>query len=241
MDIYWDLTEKERAALTEEQVRGYLAVELMSKGLTTPKPPEYEEEAAVELETTTYYQIVVDNLEISPLFESADDASSIIALFRLTRDSGYWHGNTAYAKPVGDVTVKPVDLPSEAQVDAHKVALEEAKKKKDANSKKRRTYDDAVRETNKATDEVWDDWRNCINTERYHQAVVDTLQEYTTLADGDQAMAMKFLRRAHTERQIMDAFEWFEIEYVAPDPDDEDPQSKDNADSSTSTVNEIPY
>ena len=228
MDIYWDLTEKERAALTEEQVRGYLAVELMSKGLTTPQPPEYEDVPEVEMETTTYYQIVADNAEFSPLFESADDASSIIALFKLTRNSGYGSGNTPHAKPVDDVTVKPVDLPSADQVEAHKALLKEAHAKKKANDRRRREYDNAVRETSGATEEVWKDWRNCHQQEADHQAVVDTLREYTDLA-GDQTMAMKFLRRAYREHQIMDAFEWFEIEYVAPDPDDEDPKSKDNA------------
>ena len=53
---FWDIDVEKRAQLTEEQVRSYLEVELMKQGVIRPEQPEFEDETAPSVPTTTYYE-----------------------------------------------------------------------------------------------------------------------------------------------------------------------------------------
>jgi len=218
---YWDLSEKERAALTSEEVERYGDVELMSKGVL--KVPEFLlelEPPAPALQKTLYYRVAQFS---DVLFTKLDDAERFRELLPL-KVGHKWIGNSYdnrvdYVEPTPTLAIDTIEACSADEVRNHQAALEKAGAAREANRKKRQEYDAAVKAQNDALSGLWEDWHRCRALGAEMQRIVDTFERYKAMTKGDEVIAARFLNKAFTCEQIDQAKAWFEIgiPYDAPD------------------------
>jgi len=212
MSSYWDLHEKERAALTEEDVRQYLDFHLMEQGVLKPKEPEYKDVPDVKIGTTTSYAIEHGKdsymrQKIDVVFATTEQAASFLELAPMIREHEYGR-DVDVVKPIESATITPLPLVTEESANRHAKALAEKKEIKDANDRKRSDYDSAMYKVTEATKSVWSDWHDCQKKEAKMRLVIDTLAEYRSMA-GDEDTARAFLAKAFDEHTIDEAFVWF--------------------------------
>lgn len=200
---YWDISEKERAGLTREQVEAMLAYELMEQGVARPVTPTYEKTTEVELEGRNYYVIS----PFTVVFETQEQVDAFLKLRPLTESYEYRAGyDTKYAK-YGDMSVSTKKLYNEADVLNSLPILEENKAIKERNERIKRVYEKACEAMREATSRVWEDWTECRNKMSTCTEIRRTYEEYVTLS-GDPQVALKFLSKVYSSEDIEQARVW---------------------------------
>jgi hypothetical protein len=216
MDRYWDLTEKQRAALTEEQLESLFTVERMEKGVLKPIEPKYAPEGPVQLPTERLYSVEPKRggygHTFGVLLATAEDAQKFIDLKPRLRRSDWLGNETTESVQVPDsYTIAPVDVPTEDAVISAKPELtrrgENAKRNKDLREK----YEKEMRAFTNAVDSVREDYYRCCDLGSEFKRIVETFDNYVRTANGAEYIAAKFLAKAFPENQIRDAFAWHEL------------------------------
>lgn len=218
MNRYWDLSEKERSALSRDDVQAMLRVELMEQGVLQVAAPELQPVENVKFETTTYYIIKkgsYSNDFDDFVFRSVQDAEAFLKLPILQHHRGY-SSAVAYAQPFSEpLAIQEIKLATTDEYLRVKQAAEKDKAAKDVNDKLMRAYNEAVQKLNKACDGVWTDWADCRDTAQTLSKVVSTYNEYIGTCEGNAALAAKFLAKAFDSETIHRASEWFGIAFSA--------------------------
>lgn len=226
---YWDLSEKERAALTADDVDRFVATELMRLGVLQVAPLKLEPEPVViEPGRKTFYQIEVkaayarERLPI--LFHSIDDAKAVLKLDPwLAKDeqlNGDWSQRCEVARLLGSFALDPQVVMSE-MLDEHDFAktradLEKRSAIRAANAKREEDWVKEKSKEDEALKGMWADWTRCRDLDAAHRRVSTTLDAYVTTAGGDREVAFRFLRKAFTDPQIVAAAEWCGFSAPAP-------------------------
>jgi len=212
---YWDHEERERAAMTREEVERFLDAELMTKGVLRVTPLVLDEEPEIsEPKTDPYYQIG------SVAFPNAAAAEDFLKLGAVSVGSrylgvGYRNYITVAERIDPDMTEKR--LVSETEFANRKSDLERRAAIRDANEKRSTEHAAACKEQDKVLNGVWEDWYHCRNVDEAHRRVVSTFESYVSTAGGDRLTAARFLGKVFTFEQISDAREWCGVDI--PDPD----------------------
>ena len=60
-------------------------------------------------------------------------------------------------------------------------------------------------------DPVWEDWRDMQSILANSQQLLSVFSDYVDTCDGDEELALKFLKKAYTDKAIQDAFEFLEL------------------------------
>lgn len=212
MNRYWDIEEKDRAELTEEQVKSFLDVELMEKGLVKLKSPVRQPLATIELPKVKVACVkyasdkygAPQTLEVG--FQTMEEAQAFLDL-KPMMISDDWETKTKWAAPIRDASIFTEELTEHHVVLSAIVALKSNKAKDDANQKAEREYTEATKKIDEATKDVWADWQELRAKARDHQKVLDTKTEYEKLA-GDAETALKFLLKAYPQPTIEEACAW---------------------------------
>lgn len=220
---YWDLSDKERAALSSDDVQRYGDVELMAKGvLKLPELVVVDEPAEPELAKTRYYRVEQFPTVLFPTLEAAE---AFRELAPRDLDSKYLNRNYStsvqYARLREKLTVDTVEAAAEDDVRQHTAGLEKAAAAREANRKARQDYDEALRAQNNALEGLWEDWHRCRALAVEMERVRDTFQRYIAMTNGDKAMAARFLAKAFPESKLDEAAAWFDIEIPYNVPDSE--------------------
>lgn len=207
MKTYWDYTEKERSEMTEEFVNTLLDAELMTKGVLKVDPPKLREVPAMpEMNHVIWYEAS------GILFETAELAAAFLAL-KPHRESycyeaGYDHKYAQVCE--GEITTKKLyqhqDILNKAKT------LAQIKEAKNANDKATGAFREASKAVDKVLGGVWEDWHNQQDTARHHKKVLSTLEDYRKTAQGDEKIALQFLRKVFTLEAINEAFTWLELD-----------------------------
>lgn len=217
MQTYWDLSEKQRAELTPEQVRAFVDVDLMQEGIINPKPPVLEEITELRLEKASFFAVKglsqYEDPFPSVLFTTAEDAARFIDL-RPREKHNDWQTNTTYCKDPGTLVVYPVETAPEQQVVAARSQLVENRTKKERNEKLSAEYRKACDTAAKVVNAVWDDHRECQAKGEAGKRIVETFEEYKRMAGGNADLAVGFLRKTFKPEAVAEAFEWHGI--IAP-------------------------
>jgi len=201
MKTYWDYTEKERARLTEAEVRELLNVELMTKGVRKIIAPELKPIQEVKVNTETWFEVDGN------FFKTAELAQKFIALDPRKSSFDYACGyDYHYACPV-EQKIEQKSLYSQQDLLNLATILKQNKQAKEENERLTSAYDKAIKEQNKVLDCVWEDWWNCINRARELNDIVKTKEEYLKMADNNEEIAMGFLRKVYAEEDIKEALE----------------------------------
>jgi hypothetical protein len=222
MKTYWDLPEKDRAALTEEAVAKFADAELMTKGVLKVDPPALvTEPEIVEPAKTTFYKIQCSNYgSLDIIFASLEQAQAFLALapMRVTHEhlNGNWSQSVEHTTALESTEIKMTQIISEDGFLASKSEYERRAAARDANEKERESYKKAIEEQNKALAGMWDDWHKCRAQDARMRKVSATFESYTETAQGDRSIAFGFLRKVFADLEIIDAAAWCGFE--APNP-----------------------
>jgi hypothetical protein len=215
MKTYWDHSEKERSELTADQVSDLLKYELMEQGVLAPEQPKYLPEDAPELPTTEYYTIKKGYSSSNLLFATADDAAHAAALCCGWNGSTYFSSKSLDHREDAELEIGTVKCVSQADIAKHRSALEQASANKKANEKARSDFQDAVKACDRVTEGVWDDWHSQGAKANRYQKIVDTYQEYLTLAEFAVDIAYGFLIKAFPAEDVQKAGEWHDDAFLA--------------------------
>lgn len=211
---YWDLSERERSQLSEEEVQGMLAIQLMESGCPQPREPELLEVPKVEFEPKDYYAVVNGYSSIA-VFEKIEDAEAFLKLPLLEESYDYAAGSDySFAKRMDPKIVNKKLYTHQHVLDA-KGLLERVELAKRHNKSEQDRYSVESKAAQDAVSGVWSDWQECRVKESESYAVRRTYEEYKDLCDGDADKAFVFLVKAKGADEVVEAFEWLGI--VVPD------------------------
>lgn len=202
---YWDVPENERHALTESEIEYYCRRELADSGYVYPNPPVVLPEDPPPVETTTFYQPQIDSYnKLDLAFETMAEAVTFLRLscVKVERE---WRADVNYSKPLAGMSIEPVELPTEEQIDAVKQSLSEAKKNREANQESRKEFDKAVSECDEIIERVRSDHRERLSHEYSLQCIRDTYAEFLKIADGEALIATRFLLKRHNREEAVEA------------------------------------
>jgi hypothetical protein len=213
MKTYWDLTERERSQLDEEEIGRYLEIERMEKGAVRPETPKFETVVEPqELVTRTMFVVKLDDYTKGEVaYETAEEAHAAIpgpTGMRLRHD---YSSKIDYVAPV-ELAVEPVQVVDQEVFNKERVAREAYKRARDHNEKMQADYEKEMDKYHTLDTELRDDWFECQRTDSRHAKVTRTFAEYVETADGDTGVARNFLRKAFTDGEIIEAFDWFGLE-----------------------------
>jgi hypothetical protein len=220
MQTYWDLSEKDRAALSREDVERYQDFELMQKGvLKAPEQPELVPVPARPVPTQAYALAAEGRyagLERGTLcfFDAAPAKAAMSGAFVMSSDYELGH-KALVARPA--VAVQEVLVYTEDQATKFRSILMEIKAAEERNARAVERHKEVVRKQEDALKGLWDDWHSCRERNGELQSIVDTFQRYKDLA-GDPDVAAKFLREAFSRDEIAEAATWFGIHIPGVEP-----------------------
>lgn len=209
MSSYWDLSQKERASLTSEQVQYFLDVELMEKGVLKAVPPEFVPVEEIPEPDVTVYGIQCgwhSSRQVYVDVESAQQAAE----GALALESDYIGNESIYR--IGqrqEVTIEPRKVYSPELWQSSKLAIEKNKAAKKENEDRQKIYAEAVKKQDDILSGVWDDWHESRNLESSHARLIATWEKYVENCKGQEDIAATFLQKVYPNPAIEAAFEWF--------------------------------
>jgi hypothetical protein len=209
MKTYWDLSEPERAALSRDEVERYGDAELMTAGVLKPTPAQIVAVSVPPVTTKTYFTLSTTGrygaTTCDVAFESREIAEEHLK-HAVHVDNDYDLGSNV-AHPVYG-PAKSVDAVPEHEAARHRSAILEAKAAKEANEKEATRVSRERELAERALAGMWTDWHERREQDKAMRRVVDVYRSYVTTADGDAAVALKFLRKAFPDDTIRSAGEW---------------------------------
>lgn len=212
LTTYWDLTERQRAALTRDDVARYLDAELMTNGVLRPAPLELLPEEPPPVAARTFYGITHSGWQKLDLaFATAEDAHAFLAMRPMILETNWELGDIKYAHPI-DGKVEVLTVADRDAVVAATAILKERKAAKEENKRRREAFEKQQKAVESALSGLWEDWHDCCAKDREMRRIAATFAEYKVTAGGDDMLAAKFLRKVFTVEQIADAERWTGVE-----------------------------
>lgn len=226
---YWDLTEKERAALTEENLKKFIDFELMEKGVVKVTVPILAEEEMIQLNKRMFFSVTGQNTreygstDFGALFEKIEDAQAFAALRPMKKEYEYSVGSEYYfAKPYDNYSINQVEIYTESEVMANKAILDRNAEIRKQNEAERKRTKEEVKAMKDATHGLYEDLYACKRKASRCQTIIDTFNSYLLLTNGDEQIAARFLSRAYSVEDIEEARRWFGVIPVDFVPDERD-------------------
>lgn len=210
MKTYWDLSEKERAALSAEDVATYEPLELMEAGVLRVEPYASEPVPTVPAPTRIVYGLKSVYRSMGVAFDTEEQARKFLELSprRVTTD---WNGASSVEHLVAleSTDIVSVAIYTEADYKSHRELLKGAAEVRERNEKGERENTEARAKRDRAISSMWNDWREQCAAERTHRRVIATFDEYVSLA-GDRQIAATFLLKVFDAEAIRAAATWFD-------------------------------
>lgn len=212
MNRYWDLSEKERSELTGDQVRAFLDVELMEKGVA--KVPEIDLQPIEDIDLPKVERFIVKfgqygGDDTGFAFATIEQAQAFIAAQPMKVDCNYQFGyDTKYTTPCQNMSIGTVKLPSDVSVSNAAVVLKKNNAANSANANAEEARRVAMKKVEDATSGVWDDWNECRAKASRCKKLADTRDEYKRLCDGNAELAETFLAKVYNAEEIKEAADW---------------------------------
>lgn len=208
MQRYWDYSEKERAAMTEEQVEQLLGYELMERGVLKVDPPAIQTMLPVDMPKRRVFSLAETDQygnakPIGISFDTIGQAEACLAAVPMMRVHE-WNVEQHVA-PIKGITVIAEELPDTAAVLAAKATTDDNRRRKNENDEAQRQYEAAVKKVSDATSDVWSDWHDCRRKADEAKKIRDTFDEYKRMTGGNEEMARAFLAKAFDASEIEEA------------------------------------
>ncbi len=209
---YWNLSEKARAALTQEQVEQFCGYALMEAGVLRVPPLELTPEPVTPEPQTLVYRVRKRDAfgrGFDVAFTDALQAHRFAELAPLMVCNEWLGGSTVeYVEPMTPCEVVSVSVYSKPEIDLHKAALRKAAEIRKANEQATQEHAKATKAQDDALSGLWADWMLCRAKAAQMERVAETFAEYVKMA-GSEETAARFLAKAFPAPTIADAVEWF--------------------------------
>ena len=216
---FWELSDAEKAELTEEQVREYCRVELMSQGVLEAKAPELLDETNPETAKTIVYVPHRDDrtwgTELPIAFRTIAEAEQFADMRPFYLDHDY-SANAFCAKQLVDIKIERKEVLSEEELLRARVELEKVTANKKANAKAQEEFKKATKVAAEVTDGVWDDWHRARRHARELVKIAGTFDEYLVLCDGNAVPATRFLLKTYEAADVREALGGRFVDPAAP-------------------------
>lgn len=218
MKSYWDLSRKERAALTAEQLERWCDVALMQAGVEKPCQPDQHAVPEVPLDLTDVYVVSMSSRygggyrDVVIGFPTAELARQFMGMGALKLDTDYEVGSEInFATPVaetGEITVRR--LATAVSVADKREQLRRVKQLREVNEKAMREYRTNTEKAAEVTKAILADWNDLQSAKYIHGRVRRSRAEYLAMADGNAEVAEAFLRKTYGDDVVAEADEWGE-------------------------------
>lgn len=208
IQTYWDLAERDRAALTRDEVAAFEAVELMCAGLSPKLGAKPDPEPLPTTpEPITLYAVRVKSrwggTETVVAFEREEDAKFIVPIaFQIEHDHTL---GCDIAKHVVDVA--PIHAISFGTAEKHRSVLVERGAIETRNKARADAWSEDVSAREKATRGMWDDWTSCRALAEQYAAIGERFAEFLEIAT-DPVIAARFLRKSFSAEDVEKARAW---------------------------------
>ena len=228
MKSYWDLSNQERLALTEDELNNvWLKREAAAQGLLVPKEPDLPElpphPKAVPPEEKIMFVVEVgyegDNSytrdDFHCMFETLKQAESFVKLNPCGKSS-FYDENSRYlatAKPVKKFNIQTVTVVDEEAAEQYRETMKEYTAVKSHNASVMRDYRKKVDAIAAATAKVRDNWLRLKEHHRKLEEVIENLGSFVEIAEGDINMAIKFMIKTVPAQLVYDALNEVEHGY----------------------------
>jgi len=221
METYWNLSEKQRSELDHDGVERYIDAELMSKGCLRVEPLKLEDVPPIpEHETRRYFAIKdASYMRNDLLFDTLEAAEAVIAAHPSRLSTEYLGGSygrgeaVEYATSPGALKIETIELPDAATFSVMKSHYEANAATIQTNKDRTDEYSKALATQTEALEGLWEDWQQCRELGAKHTKIRDTFRRYTEIANGDEAVARKFLIQATDTLAVEAAEAWFGEEF----------------------------
>ena len=210
MRTYWDLSEAERAELSDQDVERYIDAELMTKGVLRARTVELVTEPSLPEPDRLLYVIGSDyhSTDIGFLtFDAAAQAQRQSVRIGAEYINGQY---LAVAVSLEDGHIKETRVHSPDTIRDARGAFEKATAAKAENERRRATYERQRESERKALEGLWDDWHRCRSKAVHMRRIVDVFGEYKRIAGRDD-VAGQFLLKAFERGEVIEAAEWCDI------------------------------
>lgn len=196
-----DLTTKEIAELSREEVQKYIEIELMVQGIENPKPPYYEDEPDSTLEKKDkYFQVG------SLLFKTAEEANAVLNLNPYKEDYIYAVSyNHKFAVPLDNKDIQQVFFYRQEDIQSQKENIKLSEKVKSSNNQKKYAYDNALNAVAKIENPMLLSWEQAKDRKLFLSKIRDTFEDYKKLCNGDAGLALSFLHKVYSADEIQEA------------------------------------
>lgn len=216
MKTYWDLTEKDRAALTREEVEKFGDAELMTKGVLKVSPLVLEPLPPIPPPAMQCYRVRVgaryQQTTLDVGFATLEAAQAFLALHPLHIVTQWVKGkNVEAAGVIADHEIVAETMYTTAEVKESTASLERRGAVEIENEKRQRDYDADMKKQSDALEGMWTDWYDCQAKAKHMQRIVDTFNEYVRIASGARDVAGVFLLKVSSLAEIAEAAEWLGV------------------------------
>ena len=199
MKTYMEYSEKERANLTEEEVKALLDLELMIKGIEKVTAPTLEPIQDVSAANETLFEVG------GIYFETMEDAEKFLSLNPRASTYDYGPGyNYQYTIAIKPLITQTKKYLQQSVLELSSV-LKQNKSVQERNEKLLSDYTTAKKEQDAILDVVWKDWWRCKDRECELQKIRDIKKEYLKMTEGNDELAMQFLEKIHSVTDINEA------------------------------------
>ena len=206
MKDWYDLCDKEIAALTEKEMKAYVQLACMDAGVVmgqTQEEPVFLDETTPEMPTRALYEITGEGApNMGIVFAHRGDAETFRSLGVFIKTSKYLGGgytsSVEYTQPMVPMDIQEIMLTTEESIISEVSALELAATNKRRNEELRERLDKRERDMRHAAAPLYDHWHTAKDLMRQHEEVRSCYKEYQALAKDDDA-AMVCLRKAYDD------------------------------------------
>ena len=181
MNRYWDMTKRERAELTHEQIEALLTVELMEKGVVKIDPPNLIPVIPIPEPDMVLYAPKAGYGTPDYGYRTADEAARMLN-GAVTISSDYIGGKSIKTAKTEDLEIAEVKVYSKELLTTHRVAIEKNNAAELENSKAKKLWEEADKKVSDATKSLWSDYYECQSLATRMCKVRDTYKEYVALS-----------------------------------------------------------
>lgn len=205
MKYFTDLSREEVLGLTEEQIQYYKDLHLAEHGWSRPGPDPVKPVKPVKpaVATRTVYRIREGGFNRTDVcFLTAEAAMKFLELepWIIKRD---WQCDTNHAEQIRDGSVTPEEVAD--QIDNDREALKTYQRELKAYDDERKERRETLEAIGKLDDEIVKAIEQARQEERARQRIRETYQDFLALANKDHSIAMRFLRKKHSDEAIEEA------------------------------------
>jgi hypothetical protein len=208
MKTYNELTNYERANLTDDEFERYLDIARMLSDITIDDPSPPVDEILSKLEYVTVFEVQIDNWKDVAAFTEREDAEAMLALSVIMIGTDYQIGTPYVDQKPKSLRIVEKRIATADSYAKHKPNLELRKKLANDCVRHEHQRKDAIEQLERELEPMREDRERCRGLSYTVECVRAKFREYLALCDGDENVARRFLEKHYSAESIELADSW---------------------------------